>query len=77
MWPKELDDLTLDGRKRVVAKLARALRAERRRGRAGHWTYDLARHAALLRIWTTERRDLEKLGAVAIHATARRRPTSR
>ncbi|MDQ0315110.1 hypothetical protein [Amorphus orientalis] len=31
----------------VRARLARALRAERRLGRAGHWSYDLNRHLAL------------------------------
>jgi hypothetical protein len=33
---------------RVLAKLRRALRAERRRGIAGHWSYDLNRHLGLL-----------------------------
>ena len=28
----------------IVARLERALRAERSRGRSGHWTYDLNRH---------------------------------
>ena len=32
----------------IRARLTRALRAERRRGRAGHWAYDLNRHLALL-----------------------------
>lgn len=31
----------------IVAKLERALRAERARARSGHWTYDLNRHIAL------------------------------
>jgi hypothetical protein len=34
--------------------LRRALRAERRRGIAGHWTYDLARHVELLRVYRLE-----------------------
>jgi hypothetical protein len=30
-----------------IARLRAALGRERARGRAGHWTYDLARHLAL------------------------------
>ncbi len=55
LWPHELDDQSAEGRRRVVARLARALRAERRRGIAGHWTYDLARHMELLRLYRLER----------------------
>jgi hypothetical protein len=54
LWPHEVADESPQGRALVVAKLARALRAERRRGIAGHWTYDLARHAALLRVYRLE-----------------------
>ena len=31
----------------IVARLERALRAERQRAKAGHWAYDLNRHIAL------------------------------
>ena len=31
----------------ALMKLRRALRAERRRGLAGHWSYDLNRHLGL------------------------------
>jgi hypothetical protein len=34
--------------------MRRALRIERQRGRGGHWAYDLARHAQLLRAYRTE-----------------------
>lgn len=54
LWPHELDDLTPQGRAHVLSKLRCALRAERRRGVAGHWTYDLARHAELLRVYRLE-----------------------
>ena len=54
LWPSELADDTPAGRNRVVQKLRRALREERRRGLAGHWAYDLARHAALLRAYQHE-----------------------
>ena len=61
MWPHELADLSLNGRRRILQFLARALREERRRCRAGHWTYDLARHAALAQHMKWERGELEKL----------------
>jgi hypothetical protein len=54
LWPHELDDESPQGRSRVLAKLLRALRAERQRGIAGHWTYDLARHVELLRVYRHE-----------------------
>lgn len=54
LWPDELNDLTACGRERVIRLLSRALRHERRRGQAGHQAYDLARHAALLRIYKAE-----------------------
>ncbi len=54
LWPHELDDESAEGRRNIVRKLRRALRAERRRGIAGHWTYDLARHAELVRIYRLE-----------------------
>lgn len=48
VWPAELSDTSAESRRRLIAKLRSALRAERRRGLMGHWTYDLARHAQLL-----------------------------
>ncbi|HXF53875.1 MAG TPA: hypothetical protein VNK52_07105 [Hyphomicrobiaceae bacterium] len=56
-----------DDHARLVAMLRRALRLERRRGLAGDWTYDLARHAGLLEAYRME--------AAALAARARRRPT--
>ena len=54
LWPHELADESPQGRLRVVARLRKALRAERRRGLAGHWTYDLARHVELVRLYRAE-----------------------
>ena len=39
---------------KIVGKLERALRAERRQGLAGHWSYDLARHTRLLWAYRAE-----------------------
>ena len=38
----------------VLSRLKRALRVERTRGRAGHWTYDLNRHIALRQAYDAE-----------------------
>ena len=59
LWPAEIADDTLEGRQRIVQRLRRALREERRRGVAGHWTYNLARHAALLQAYKHEAACLE------------------
>ena len=55
VWPKDLEDRSPSALKRRVAKLEAALRSERRRGLAGHWTYDLARHTQLLVAFRSER----------------------
>lgn len=54
LWPHEIDDHSEGGRRNLLGKLRRALREERRRGLAGHWTYDIARHAGLLRAYRGE-----------------------
>lgn len=57
--PDEIADDSVAGRRRILARLARALRAERNRGRAGHWTYDLNRHIALRQAYLAEHRRLD------------------
>jgi hypothetical protein len=54
LWPIEISDTSESGLTRRRAAIRRALRAERQRGLQGHWTYDLARHAALLRAYRRE-----------------------
>lgn len=44
----ELWGTTGRDREALRARLKAALRSERRRGRAGHWSYDLNRHLGLL-----------------------------
>jgi hypothetical protein len=63
LWPHELADESAEGRLSVLAKLRRALRAERRRARAGHWSYDLNRHLALLGAYKGELRLLREAAA--------------
>lgn len=60
LWPSEITDPSAATRARLVQRLRRALREERRRGMAGHWAYDLARHAALLRAYGRELDELRR-----------------
>jgi hypothetical protein len=61
LWPSELNDQSLEGQGRLMALLRSALRKERQRGLKGHWTYDLARHARLLRAYECELQRLERM----------------
>lgn len=54
LWPHEIDVADGTAHARLIARMRRALRIERQRGLAGHWAYDLARHAALLRAYRAE-----------------------
>lgn len=58
LWPIELDDVSEAGRAHIIARLRNALRAERRRALAGHWTYDLGRHANMMRALSAETEQL-------------------
>jgi hypothetical protein len=53
--PSEIADRSFYGRAVLISKLTRFLEAERQRGLAGHWTYELARHRALLAIYRHEK----------------------
>jgi hypothetical protein len=52
--PALLDATDIASQRWIVSRLARALRAERNRGRAGHWTYDLNRHIGLRQAYAAE-----------------------
>jgi hypothetical protein len=70
LWPHEIEVSNLAEHARLLARMRRALRLERQRGRAGHWSYDLARHALLLRAYRAEATDyLRRVG----RPTAQRR----
>jgi hypothetical protein len=58
--PGEVGSTDAATRRALLARLARALRGERNRGRAGHWTYDLNRHIALRQAYEAERALLRK-----------------
>lgn len=61
LWPRQLEDRSIEGRKKLLAAIQRALREERRRGRAGHGAYNLERHATLCRFFKQERASLAAL----------------
>jgi hypothetical protein len=54
MCPQEITTQNCNDHLGLLAKLRRALRSERQRGLGGHWAYDLARHAHLLRAYRAE-----------------------
>jgi hypothetical protein len=56
--PEEIAGHEPETTRRIVLKLARALRTERARGRAGHWTYDLNRHVGLMQALKAEQERL-------------------
>ena len=58
--PSELADRSFYGRAALIAKLVHFLEAERQRGLARHWTYELARHRALLAVYHHETAAFER-----------------
>jgi hypothetical protein len=50
----ELDVAAVSGQAALIERLRDALRKERMRGRHGHWSYDVGRHAALLQAYRCE-----------------------
>jgi hypothetical protein len=52
--PEEIGDTSRLGSRKILLRVARALRAERARGRAGHWTYDMNRHIGLIQAYRAE-----------------------
>ena len=67
--PDDISGREPETTRRIVLKLARALRTERARGRAGHWTYDLNRHIGLAQAMKAEQ---ERLAATARERLMRR-----
>jgi hypothetical protein len=59
LWPGEVTSREPAMLVSIVRKLHAALRAERQRGLAGHWTYDLARHSQLLAAYRVELQHLK------------------
>jgi hypothetical protein len=76
LWPREIESTDLADAERVVAALERALRGERKRGRSGHWSYDMNRHVALARSLREERARLAALRRSAESASKDMRRTA-
>ena len=55
LFPGEIQTLDQTGSDSILRKLVLALKAERRRGRAGHWRYSLRRHMALMQAVSAEK----------------------
>lgn len=61
LWPGELRDYSFVGTRKIISMLKSALRAERKRGQTGHWSYDLNRHLALAEALKAEADRLDAL----------------
>lgn len=60
MNPIDVEDISEEYTRKLCLRLLSALRRERSRGRAGHWSYDLNRHIGLLQAYRAERRALRR-----------------
>jgi len=54
MTMTDLGDDSVESSRRLCLRLLSALRRERSRGRAGHWSYDINRHIGLLQAYKAE-----------------------
>ena len=77
VWPAEVADGSVAGAEALIARVVRALRAERRRGLAREWSYDLGRHRSLAAALTFERQRLGELREAERRAASRSRRRSR
>lgn len=55
LWPHEIAITNAADHWKLLQRLSKALRAERQRGIAGHWCYDLMRHSNLLMAYRAEK----------------------
>jgi len=58
LWPKEHEDTSTEATLKIIKKLQKALRAERKRAAMGHWSYSINKHKALLEALNTEKNSL-------------------
>jgi hypothetical protein len=76
VWPSEISNQSPAKFFKLIGKLKNALRAERQRGRTGHWSYDLNRHMGLVKALKAEMtaltlaQDRESAGARVRHVKA-------
>ena len=55
LFPAEIEALGRTGPDALLRMIARALRAERKRGERGHWRYSMNRHIGLMQAFRAER----------------------
>jgi hypothetical protein len=71
LWPRELADVSAEGRLLICKQLRRAIRAERRRGIGACPTYSVWRLAELLRVYRNELRELRETASRELYVMAR------
>jgi hypothetical protein len=59
--PGDIAEDTVEKTEAILARLAAALRTERKRARSGHWSYDLNRHIALRQAHIAETARLRRM----------------
>ncbi len=70
LLPISRDDIrNILSTRKIVLALSRALRTERNRGRAGHWSYDMSRHIALMQALRAEQRVLKQASSTQGQST--------
>lgn len=55
IWPSQINDFSRETTALIVHKLYKALRAERQKGRSGHWAYDFNKHLSLVAAYKAEK----------------------
>lgn len=74
LWPDETANLGEAQLQQIVARLAKSLHAESRRGRSRHWSYDLNRHWALAEAHAAEQATLRRMQRQRLLLQARQDP---
>lgn len=62
----ELSDMSAETTQSLILRLEQALRAERARGRAAHWSYSLTKHIGIIQALRAERASLVPKSAQAV-----------
>lgn len=61
LWPAQIADKSIEGRREIVGILFSVLKRERERGLARHWCYSHTRHDALFACYRAELNELTEL----------------
>ena len=55
LWPREIEDYSIEGTKRLIARIGQAIAAVEVAGITDHYSYSTTRHMALLTAWRAEK----------------------